>query len=414
MEVAAVAVIDVLIVSPFVPFDGVPHAGGVFLYHHLEGLSSFARLTLLTPRDALNERAAGLAPPWLKIVLAPQSAPTPGSARHLRDRVHYQLRGRSPFPHVRQAIVNAGLIARARRADLVELHWPEYAHFAPLLRRAGLRTPIVIVDHDVASDIDLGSVRLTRSRLGRTRVLALRSLHRSLERRAHVAADLVLVFKATDESLLRRMGVRTAVRVMDPWLDGPTALCPDRDGLTVLFTAAFGRQENDSSARWLLSEVWTAVVAAVPQSQLVLAGAGPTRALRAQAAAYPNVVVTGEVPDLEPYYMAASVFVAPLHVAGGLKFKVPQAMIYGLPVVATNVAAAGVVDAAPPGTFWAVTDEPTAFAREVVRALQNTQHAAAVGQRAASWVCEHYSFKRSSQRLAEDYRRLTAGRAQLR
>ena len=48
--------------------------------------------------------------------------------------------------------------------------------------------------------------------------------------------------------------------------------------------------------------------------------------------------MSGEVPELLPYYESASVFVAPLFVRGGLKFKVPQAMLCGLPVVATHVA----------------------------------------------------------------------------
>jgi glycosyltransferase involved in cell wall biosynthesis len=119
-------------------------------------------------------------------------------------------------------------------------------------------------------------------------------------------------------------------------------------------------------------------------------------------------VVTGELPDLQPCYLNAGVFVAPLLHPGGLKFKVPQAMAYGLPVVATSVAARGVVEAAPEGVFWAVTDDPRQMGQALIDVLRRPADAAAVRQRAASWCGEHFSFERSGRRLLESYLAMAA------
>jgi glycosyltransferase involved in cell wall biosynthesis len=118
------------------------------------------------------------------------------------------------------------------------------------------------------------------------------------------------------------------------------------------------------------------------------------------------VTVTGELPRLEECYLEAAVFVAPLFVGGGLKFKVPQAMLHGLPVIATTVAAEGVVEEAPDGTFWAVTDDPRAMAHAVVSALQRPGAAAELGGRAAAWVRSRYGFRASTEQLLATYAEL--------
>ena len=229
-----------------------------------------------------------------------------------------------------------------------------------------------------------------------------------MSRRDLDAADLVMVFKRPDVDLLRRLGVTTEAAVIAPRLDLPLPSEPTPG--RVLFTGAMWRPENDEAARWLVREVWPAVRVSAPDATLVIAGAAPSDALRAAATATAGVEVTGEVDDLGPLYASASVFVAPLLIAGGLKFKVAQAMLCGLPVVATSTAAAGIVDVAPPGTLWAVTDDAASMAAALVGAVAEPARAAATGAAAAAWAAEQWSSDRSMDHLVERYRALAAGR----
>ncbi len=70
-----------------------------------------------------------------------------------------------------------------------------------------------------------------------------------------------------------------------------------------------------------------------------------------------RVVVTGFVDDLAPWYRAATVFVSPLLVAGGLLQKVIDAMAMGVPVVATTVCNHGL--GGEPGVHLVTADAPT-------------------------------------------------------
>ena len=400
----------VLVVAPYVPYEGIPHAGGEYLLRHLAELTRAATVTLLVPGsdDAVADRHR--APDWLDLVVSPLRVEQRPLGRRLADAAYRRLMAAPPMPTAEslRAVRAGGLVQRAREADVVELHWPEYARFAAELRRAGVRTPICVVEHDV--DVR-GAVQRLGSRLsGYRKVVGI--LTSPIPRRHELsglrAADLVLVFKQADIELLRSVGVRTPARVLAPWLEAPPEPAPVRQPRSVLFTGAMWRPENDQGARWLLAEVWPAVRRAVPDARLVIAGARPTDALRAQAAAVPGVEVTGAVPSLLPCYGEAEVFAAPLLSGGGLKFKVAQAMLCGLPVVGTGVALEGIE--APPGALWRRADEPESFAAGLVEALQQPAEAADVGAAAARWAADHWSFARSLDGVLAEYRRLVEAR----
>jgi glycosyltransferase involved in cell wall biosynthesis len=220
------------------------------------------------------------------------------------------------------------------------------------------------------------------------------------------------VFKAADGAVIGRLGVTTPVVVIDPWLEVPDEAEQDtpRTAGEVLFTGAMWRRENDEGVRWLLERVWPQVRQAVPGARLVVAGSGPSHALLRAAEAAGGVSVTGEVPDLGVHYRRASVFVAPLLVGGGLKFKVPQAMAHALPVVATSIAAEGVEEAAPAGALWAVSDDPAVLADRLVEALRDPVAAAACGRRAAGWARHRFAAAATTDALLDRYAELVADR----
>jgi glycosyltransferase involved in cell wall biosynthesis len=317
----------------------------------------------------------------------------------------------APTAESLRSVLRAGLVARAAAADVVELHWAEYARFARVLRRAGVRTPVCVVEHDV--DLEAGGQRLATHATGYRRWLGRvgAPLARELERRGLAEADLVAVFKPADEDVIRRAGISTPIQVIDPWLDPPGDPEEPRTPGVVLFAGALWRRENEDALVWFLQQVWPIVTRSRPDARLQLVGAGATPRLQVATQAAPAVELVGEVPDLVPFYRRASVFVAPLLVRGGLKFKVPQAMLCGLPVVATSVAVEGVVEVAPSDTLWCIADEADAMARGLAAALANPVAAAGVGQAAARWSAGFYSFARSVDRLEEAYRRLAAGSA---
>ncbi len=138
----------------------------------------------------------------------------------------------------------------------------------------------------------------------------------------------------------------------------------------IIFVAGFGHPPNVDAAKWLIREVMPMVWAEFPDERLTLIGSNP--AAEVLALASDRVTVTGYVTDaeLQRYYSAARVAVAPIRFGGGMKGKVIEAMRFGLPIVTTSVGVQG-LDAVRDG--MAVADLAADIAGHIADLLKDDQ-----------------------------------------
>lgn len=104
----------------------------------------------------------------------------------------------------------------------------------------------------------------------------------------------------------------------------------------IVFCGNMQYEPNVNAAKFLVERVMPKVWRRLPDTTVVLAGAEPTKAVRALAG--PKVTVTGWVPDIRPCYQSARIFVAPMLSGSGLQNKLLEAMSLGIPCVTTIVA----------------------------------------------------------------------------
>jgi glycosyltransferase involved in cell wall biosynthesis len=395
--------VNIVSIAPFMPFRGIPHAGGEFYRRHAELAARSHDLLIVTPRNSENESAMALDVeiPYRRLLVE-----SPTVQGRLRKARNYVLSRVAPFLAMSYVapflttlsfwdalVKNEEALAALRKADFIELQWFNAVVLAPKLRQRFPDARLVGVFHDVVSQ---GQCRMLRapSVPPRWRLVALaqRLFAGPLERRVMRVLDTAVVLSDKDRALLARRGGGSRIVVVSPPLDdedmpeGPQLqkLGPPE----VLFVAALNRFENDDAARWLLCEIWPQVLAEVPDARLTIAGAEPSPALRREAARFEAVELTGYVPSLSPYYQRADVVVAPMRLGAGVKLKSVIAMMWGLPIVATLVGAEGVPG---PQVFVAVEDESEAFSRSVVDVLKDPSSAHDVRARAYTWSQDTYS-----------------------
>ncbi|HEV7937913.1 MAG TPA: glycosyltransferase [Solirubrobacteraceae bacterium] len=104
-----------------------------------------------------------------------------------------------------------------------------------------------------------------------------------------------------------------------------------------IFVANFAYTPNRSALEFLLGQVLPRVWEQLPEARLLLAGAG----LECPPSEDPRVRALGFVEDLAGAYAQARCAVVPLLQGGGSPLKLVEALAYGLPVVATPRAIAG-------------------------------------------------------------------------
>jgi len=397
----------VVTIAPYVPYADMPHAGGAYLYRYLTAIADKVDVTLIAPTPE-SEHASPPAGVAVHRVIVPQE---PRSSLHRRVGNARNFRvGLTPGWQVLRAFrADAAVRDLVSSADVIDIQW---GHMLPLIGQwdhLGLRLPpIAALSHDVVSQ----SFERRANNAGPFR----RRLFGSLTRR--VAAQeahwlnrcgRVRVFSDKDRALLQSLGVLTPIDVIDPDLTEPPVVPPAGRSGPVAFVGALWRPENVDGVAWFCREIWPRVLAQLPSARLVVTGANPPRELEALTAA-PSIEVHGFVPDLGPAYAEAAVFVVPLRMGAGLKFKVPQAMLYNLPVVTTTVGAEGIVEETGEGLFGAVTDDPRQFAAAVVRCLTDRPLATKLATEGRSWASEKFSFDHSVDLQIQTLERLAAER----
>ena len=90
-------------------------------------------------------------------------------------------------------------------------------------------------------------------------------------------------------------------------------------------------------------------------------------ALSMAGASLVYILATGTVPDVRPYLWSARVSIVPLHIGGGTRLKIYEAMAAQVPVVSTTVGAEGL--SVDPGRDLAIADSAEGFASAVFRRL---------------------------------------------
>jgi len=179
-----------------------------------------------------------------------------------------------------------------------------------------------------------------------------------------------------------------------------------RELKTILFVGAMDRPVNIQAATYFITLVLPLIRKEIPDVQLYIVGNKPPAEVKAFGINDRNVFVTGFVEDVKPYFLKATVFVAPLFVGGGIITKILDAMAAGLPVVTSSIGNEGVD--AKPGTDLMVADTPKEFARDVLRLMKDRELHGSLSENGRAFVHEHFDWDKIVQQTENDYRRLMA------
>jgi len=114
----------------------------------------------------------------------------------------------------------------------------------------------------------------------------------------------------------------------------------DGDPPIILFVGLMDYEPNVDAVRFFAREVLPLIHGKFPEARFVIVGRSPCPAVL-ELNDGTKIVVTGTVPEVEPYLRQASVVVAPLRVGGGTRIKILEAMAHQRPVVATTIGAEG-------------------------------------------------------------------------
>ncbi len=209
-----------------------------------------------------------------------------------------------------------------------------------------------------------------------------------------------------DEGASSRAQVRADLAAAEP------ALAADTEAPLVLYT---GRLHEMKGLEYLLA-AWPEVLRRIGQARLWIVGDGPDRwrlmGLIETMGLSTSVRLVGPFDDVEDLLRAADVFVLP-SLEEGMSLALLEAMVMGLPVIATAIPANEVLVDDQVGRL-APTRDPAALAAAIITLLMDRETAARLGCAGRARVAELFSLDKMVTEHLQLFERLMSVRNGLR
>ncbi|HTC19728.1 MAG TPA: glycosyltransferase [bacterium] len=171
-----------------------------------------------------------------------------------------------------------------------------------------------------------------------------------------------------------------------------------KDKPVVCFVGNMGYAANEDGALWFLKKVWPRIKQQAPSAVFAAVGGYPRKALQRHHNGR-DVLVTGWVPQIEPYLVQANLSIAPLRVAAGMQNKVALSLALGVPVVATPQAVSWMPLKGRDGVI--VVGNEDQFAQEVAEVLLRPKAAKAWAKKGQRFVLKNYRWNDSGKKLEQ-------------
>lgn len=171
-----------------------------------------------------------------------------------------------------------------------------------------------------------------------------------------------------------------------------TADRPEQFAHEVIFTGNMSYSPNIEAICWFYENCWADIRREVVDAKLIIVGDRPSHLIYEVVADDSSVVVTGRVDSVLAMIANASVAVAPMRSGSGMQFKILEAMLMKVPVIASQL---GIGDIrASVGVDIIKADAASEFVFQTVALLLDEEYNVDVGLSGYKYIAKNHSLER--------------------
>ena len=321
----------------------------------------------------------------------------------LRDQDYTPLKllrgilGRTPLPVLNYSSRSMAQVLRKLLEDndfaVVQVEGLHLANYLPIIRAARSK-PFVVCDwHNVESELMLRYAERISNPARRIYARTTARKMEAMEQRILGEFDAHLVVSERDRLRLQAIAPHARIFVIENGVN-VEYFTDDESPVEVLrhrlvFTGLMDYHANVDAAVHFARTVWPGVYAQRPDLTFTLVGRNPNSEVQSLAE-LPGVEVTGQVPDVRPYFREAVAAVVPLRIGGGSRLKILEAMASGVPVVSTSLGAEGL--AACDGEHILLADTDDDLRRALLELVDDESLRHKIAASARSLIVERYDW----------------------
>ncbi len=337
-----------LFISMCLPYNNVAHAGGKTFNYYLKAFAEeeeneIVLIAKILPTENGCVKSIDNNIKLLQVA-TPDNFPKKimSYAKSLNSKINPWYRYGNTLTKEIYDQIKSHLIRLKREAyspDIVILEWTEMLLFVDEVKKIFPNAKYVASEHDVSF------LRLKREKDVTTNCLTkwYRMVAYENVKKREIAAisncDLVVTHNEKDYNLLLESGIsEKKLGVIIPYYDDFSSCVREGNGKNIIFYGAMNRIENSSAALWFIEKVLPLLEDC--NVRFVVIGNKPPKCLLDKQSE--QVVVTGFVKDVIPYFSSAMCMVAPLFLGAGIKVKIIEALSAGVPVLTNAVGSEGI------------------------------------------------------------------------
>jgi glycosyltransferase involved in cell wall biosynthesis len=257
---------------------------------------------------------------------------------------------------------------------------------------------VVLLTHDVDMLVNRQSTLLERNLVKKVRRLRAWLLEQKEEIRAYQTFRWIVALTERDRSTVEKIsGDRATVEVLPFGLNAGSAKNPPhkRSAREVLFMGAMSASFNRDALDYFIRFIYPHIDSIDDLSFTIVGGELPRELAYFEKIA--DVDVVGRVEDVGPYLARATCMVIPLRFGGGLRIRILEAMLEGLPIVCSSVAIAGMPFEAEED--YLLAEKPEEYACQIERLVEDPKLAARLAENAKIKVRDLYNVDNQPQRV---------------
>lgn len=331
----------ILIISPFVPYKGIRHAGGKAHCYYTEKLSKQYDVThigcaTISEKEIINETIL----PNIKHFIYYKDE----SSCNLKKNQFVQ---KNPFDkysgfveyEMHKYVLDTVYQLKNINFDYVIINFTQLIFLTKKLKKIFKYSFFISVEHDVTF---LKYYRFFCNKKNFLKKIIAFYKYANLkikEVTSLLQSDKIIVFNDKDkEILLQQKRNLPNVDVVSPYFEKYFEIQRlDKLSKKIIFFGAMSRPENYESAIWFIENIFYELD---DSFEFIVIGNNPHEKLLKYSSK--RVIITGFLEDISEYLTSSLCMVAPLIKGAGIKIKILEIMSSGLPVITNNIGIEGI------------------------------------------------------------------------
>lgn len=297
--------------------------------------------------------------------------------------------------------VEAYLREKGHDFTFVILSRPEQTFkYIPLIRAFATNSTVIY------DTVDLHWVRFERAAMvtGKEESLLASRHFKQVELFNALCSDVTFTITENEKAILLKESPKLKIEIIPNIHDVIKLKKPFKSRKDIMFIGGFFHQPNEDAVFYFIQDIFPIIKKKIQDIRFFVVGSDPSPAVLELNSE--DVIVTGYVEDVSPYFENCRVFVSPLRYGAGMKGKIGQSMAYGLPVVTTTIGAEGIglVD----GENALISDDPKEFAEATIRLYTDEKLWCRISKKSVKHIEKNYSKKAFSRRIERIFREMKA------